>query len=378
MELCNTSEMHKQIQAAARELTDTVIRPSTQMLDLTGGFPRLWFQECGRKGLLGAEFPTKYGGLDLDAVATTSILEELAKGSGSLAAALAAHIQCARFLLCAGSEEQRQKYLVPALQGTLLLSFSMTEASGGSDVLQVYTSAERAGDSWVLNGAKHWISNGGEAQAYVLTARTNSERSRRSISLFLVEQDAPGLIVTPIEHKMGMNNLSVGDLTLQNCRIPDRCLVGGENQGYDLSIAALCDSRLYHSAVAVGLAEGALELALDYVRKREQYGRPIRSNQGVSFPLADMYTQIQAARAFLYQMAQAREDPNLRKSDVAALKLFATEMCCKVCDQAMQLLGGNGYSQDYQVERYVRDSRMLRLASGTSEICRVIVSNHLI
>jgi len=366
------------LQQEAKAFALSSLRPFAAKQDLSGDFPRYWFQQCGKLGLIGADFPAKYGGRDLQAIGAVLVIEEISKESGSLGAILAAHVQSARFLLHNCSEEQKQKYLVPALKGEMLLSFALTEEATGSDIAGVETAAKRDGDQWILNGSKRWISNGGEAQVYIVSARTNFERSRRGISLFLIEEATPGLNPEQIGQKMGMNNTPVGCLSIKDCRLPYSCLVGEENKGYDLSNASLGDSRLYHSAVAVGLAQGALDRALDYVKNRRQSDRNIISYQGVSFPLAEMYAELEAARALLYHMAEIRDKLPSARADMAALKLFSTEMCCSVCDHALQLLGGNGYLKDFELERFVRDSRMLKLAGGTSEICKVIVSNCLI
>ncbi len=373
------SEKEYQLRQEAKHFSQEVIKPTQKTWDASGGFPRTWFQACGSQGLIGAGFPQEYGGRGMHTIGTVIALEQIARESASLGASLVAHMQCARFLLEYGSEEQKEHFVVPALKGDLLLAFSMTEITGGSDVLGIQTTAEHtADDYWILNGAKHWVSNGGEAAAYVLTARTNDRNSRQGFSLFLIEKDTPGFSIDLIEHKMGMQNLSTADLRMEQCKIPSTHLVGAENDGYDLSNTTICDSRLYTSAVAVGLAQAALDKALAYTTQREQYNRPITSNQGVSFSLAEMYTELQAARAFLYQIARERDCDHFVRSDTAALKSFCTDVCCRVCDKAQLLFGGNGYSKEYDVERFVRESRMLKLAAGTSEICKVSISNHLI
>ena len=290
---------------------------------------------------------------------------------------MGAHIQCAKVLQREGTEEQKRTILRPALNGELLLSYALTEKNSGSDVLGLETTAKKVGNEWLINGSKRWITNAGEAQAYILSAKTDSDRSRRGVSLFLVEQDTPGLRTEPIEHKMGIRNVSVSNLFLEDCRIPEKNLVGTVGCGYDISHIGLDDSRLYLSAVSVGVSAGALEHALEYTKRREQFDRPITSYQGVSFPLSEMYTDLCAGRAMLYDVASDADHGLSIRVKAAALKLFASESCCRICDQALQLLGGNGYSHEYEVERYLRDSRMLKLAGGTSEICKVIISNSL-
>jgi len=374
-QLTNTQ---RKLQSEAREFAQTILRPNASRLDLAGGFPREWFRRCGELGFVGASFPVEYGGLGYGYLETVLILEELAKQSCALGAALSAHIQCAKVLQREGSEEQKQEILRPALDGELLLAYALTEKNSGSDVLALETTAEKVEDGWLISGSKRWITNAGEAQAYVLSAKTDSRRSRRGVSLFLVERNTPGLHIAPIEHKMGVNNLSVGNLSIDGCRLPERNLVGEAGRGYDISHIGLDDSRLYLSAVAVGVAAGALEHALDYTKRREQFDRAITSYQGVSFPLSEMYTNLCAARAMLYEAARDIDCGRSIRITAAALKLFASETCCRICDQALQLLGGNGYSHEYEIERYLRDSRMLKLAGGTSEICKVIISNSLI
>lgn len=231
----------------------------------------------------------------------------------------------------------------------------------------------------MINGSKRWITNASEAQAYVVAAITDpARRSRRGISLFLVEAGTPGLICDKVERKMGMNNSPTGSLLLKNCYVPKSSLIGEENGGYQLVQTALQEGRLAISAVSVGLAQGAMDRALEYARRREQFGRPITSYQGISFMLAEMYTNIYAARTMLHHVAYKRDCGEDFSVDVAALKLFASEMCCEVCDNAVQILGGNGFSRDYEVERYARDARMLKIGEGTSQVCKLIIGNNLI
>lgn len=365
-------------QADAREFAETILRPNVARLDLAGGFPREWFRRCGELGFIGVSFPSQYGGLGFGYLEAALVLEELSKQSGALGVALGAHIQCAMVLLREGTEEQKQTILRPALRGDLLLAFALTEKNSGSDVLGLETTAANDGQGWIISGSKRWITNAGEAQAYVVSAKTDSSRGRRGISLLLIDRDTPGLRAELIEHKMGINNVSVGNLSIDGCRVPSKNLVGAECRGYEISNIGLDDSRLYLSAVAVGLSAGAVERALDYANHREQFDRPITSYQGVSFPLAEIYTRLCASRSMLYDTANDIDHGRSIRVKAAALKLFASETCCDICDQALQLLGGNGYNQEYEVERYVRDSRMLKLAGGTSEICKVIISNSLI
>ena len=372
------SDDHERLLTKAKAFVSESIRPFVAKQDFAGGFPRHWFRQCGELGLIGTDFPVEYGGSDMNALGAVLVLEEISKESGSLGAVMAAHTQSARFLLHYGSQEQKQDYLVPAIRGEKLLSFSLTEEASGSDIAGIETTAVRDEGGWVLNGSKRWISNGSEAQAYIVSARTGSERRRSGISLFLIDESTPGLTSESIGQTMGMNNTPVGCLTINNCRLPSDGIVGEENKGFDMSNASLGDSRLYHSAVAVGMAQGAMDRALSYVSGKKQSDRRLMSYQGVAFPLAEMYADLEAARALLYHMAKSRDTLPHTRVNMTALKLFATEMCCSVCDKALQLLGGNGYLKEFEVERFVRDSRMLKIAGGTSEVCKAIISNSII
>ncbi len=370
--------VYKKIMDEARMFAENVVAPNVKESDLTGGFVWNWFRKLGETGLMRAAFPEKYGGKGLGYQAAVIVIEEMSKISGSLGACLAAHMQCACTIYKYGTEDQKQKYFVPAINGKRMLSFAITEENSGSDMLNLSTTADKENDGWVINGEKRWVSNGGEADVYVFSAKTKSRRSRRDVSMFIVERGTEGFTTTSVEHLMGVRNMSVGRVTFDHCILPGENLLGEENCGYDISHDALDDSRLFLSAVALGLAKGAFHKALDYVKERKQYGRAITFYQGVSFPLAEMHTTIVAMESMLSVTAKNMSEGNFSSGDIAALKLFTTENCCKICDRSQQLLGGNGYAAEYELERYMRDSRMLRLAGGTSDICRIIIGNTII
>lgn len=379
MALFPLSDTQRRLQTEARTFAQEVIRPAARRLDESEVFPWPWFRRCGELGLTGVSFPVKYGGQGMGELEAVLVLEELSRESGAMGLLTTAHMmQACNILREGGTEEQKQSVLRPALKGETLLGFALTEETGGSDALGLHTVARRDGEGWIINGSKRWISNAGEAQAYAVAAITDPARSRRGISIFLVEEGTHGLVCDRPERKMGMNNSPAGSLQLTDCYVPKSSLVGEENGGYPLVQTALKGGRLGISAVSVGMAQGAMDRALEYARHREQFGRPITSYQGISFLLAEMYADIYVARTMLHHVAYKRDCGGDISVDLAALKLFASEMCCKVCDKAIQILGGNGYSRDYEVERYARDARMLTIGEGTSQVCKVIIGNHLI
>lgn len=363
----------------AREFAKTEVAPVAKKLDETGEFPWEWVKKCAELNFLGVSIPEEYGGAGADCLSECLIIEEIAKESGSLALIIDAHTSLGCMpLLHAGTEEQKQKYLVPAAKGEKLMSFGLTEPGAGSDAGSSKTVAVLDGDEWVINGSKCWITNIGAAEIYIVTAKTDPEKGNRGISAFIIESGTPGFEIGKYEKKMGLNNSSTGELIFKNCRIPKENLLGTLNKGFPIFLHGLDEGRIAISAMAVGMAQGALDRSIAYAKERVQFGRPIAQFQAIAFYIADMVTKIELARTMLYRVATMRDQHLPYSKEAAMLKLFASEMCCWVCDKAVQIHGGNGYSKEFEVERFMRDSKLLTIGEGTSEICKLVISGHVL
>ncbi|HBD86168.1 MAG TPA: hypothetical protein DC001_01930 [Clostridiales bacterium] len=369
------SESQKQFKGAIRKFVDEEICPYAPALDKAGVFPKNQLNRCWELGLANALFVADVEGCEYGALEGVIIVEELARGLGSLGLIMCPHYQCCDLIALAGDDELKKNVLVPSLKYGKILAYALSEASGGSDALGIDTTAIRNGDEWVLNGSKCWITNAGIADGYIIAAKTSAYGRSRSVSLFYVDSASPGFIVRESDKMIGMNNSPMGTIEFNNCRIPLNCLVGNENEGYRLIKTALNEGRLSLSAVAVGIAQRALELAIAYSSSTSQYGRSLSTYQGISFKIADIYTRITAARNMLYHVASMCDQNMPYTTEVAALKLFSTEICCEVCKDARQIHGAKGLSKDFEIERCLRDAHMLTVAEGTSEICRIVISN---
>lgn len=366
------------IKAKAQQFAEHVIRPQNKTLTDAPFAPYEWFRQCGQLGLIGTCFPEKYGGLGLGLRESVIVLEEIARESCSFAVSLLAQMHCSYALSKTGTEEQKNKYLIPALRGEQVLAVALTEESADSNLVGMSTTASKDGDCWVINGAKRWTSNAGNAHTYVIAAHTEGEKSRRGIALFIVDADTPGLQVEPIQHKMGLDHASHGNIILENCRVPDANRIPSTGEGFSLSQIGMNFARTHCAAALVGVAQGALDRALEYTKTRKILGRSITSYQSISFSLVEMETWMQAMRSMLYNVACTADTERLTRQDAAMLKYFTSEYSCKVCQQALRLFGANGYNSDYDIERYVRDSCMLQSATGTIEMCKITISNEML
>lgn len=370
------TEEHKLIRDMVRSFAEAEVAPSARIRDEEERFDRaLMYDRLGELGLTGIVFPEEYGGAAADYISYAIAVEELSRVCGSTGVTLSAHLSlCANPIYMFGSEEQKQKFLVPLATGEKMGGFGLTEPSAGSDAGGTRTTATRDGDDWILNGSKIFITNGGEAEIYVVLARSDkSAEKHRGISAYIVEKGTPGFSFGKKEAKMGIRSSPTMELVFENCRIPSENLLGEEGQGFKVAMKTLDGGRIGIAAQALGLAQGAFDAALAYTKEREQFNKPISSFQGVSFQLADMATQIEAARLLIYNAA-FRASAGLSYSQESAMaKLFASETAMKVTTQAVQLLGGYGYTRDFPVERMMRDAKITEIYEGTSEVQRVVI-----
>lgn len=373
------TEEQELMRNAAREFAEAEVKPNAKKLDETHEFPWDWVNKCAELGFLGVSIPEEYGGAGADCLSEMLVIEEIAKYSGSLALIIDAHTSLGCMpLLHAGTEEQKKKYLVPAAQGEALMSFGLTEPGAGSDAGGTKTTAVLEGNEWVLNGSKCWITNIGAAKQYIITASTDPGKGNRGISAFILEEGTPGFEIGRLERKMGLNNSNTGQLFFKNCRIPKENLLGQLNKGFPVFLQGLDEGRLAISAMAIGMAQGALDLAVAYAKERVQFGKPISAFQGVSFKLAEMAMNIEAARTMLYNAARLRDAKLPYAKEAAMAKAFSSEMCVDVCDKSLQIHGGNGYSKEFEIERFYRDAKLLTIGEGTSEINRMVIAGHVL
>jgi alkylation response protein AidB-like acyl-CoA dehydrogenase len=375
------TEEQNLIRDMVREFAVAEVAPTAKIRDEEERFDRaLMFDRLGELGLTGIVFPEDYGGAGADYISYAIAVEELSRVCASTGVTLSAHLSlCANPLYLFGSEEQKQQFLVPLAKGEKMGAFGLTEPSAGSDAGGTKTTAVRQGDEWVLNGTKIFITNGGEAETYVVFARTDKDAQKHyGISAFIVEKDTPGFSFGKKEQKMGIRSSPTLELIFDNCRIPAARLLGEEGQGFKIAMKTLDGGRIGIASQALGIARGALDVAVNYARERKQFDTPIGRFQGVQFQLADMATQTEAARLLVYNAAY-RASNGLSYSQASAMaKLMASETAMKVATQAVQILGGYGYTRDFPVERMMRDAKITEIYEGTSEIQRLVIGAALL
>ncbi|MCY0888481.1 MAG: acyl-CoA dehydrogenase family protein [Alicyclobacillaceae bacterium] len=375
MEFDFTSEQ-KMIRDTVREFARAEIAPIAAELDRTERFPIELFEKMGKLGFLGLPIPEEYGGSGADFLSYCLALEELGQTCAGTALSFEAHVSLACMpILHFGTEEQKQKYLVPLAKGEALGSFGLTETGAGSDAGGTRTTAKRDGDEWVLNGTKIYNTNGGYAKFVVLTAVTDKES--RGISAFIVPTSAKGFSVSKAYDKMGMRASNTVELILEDVRIPEENLLGPLHKGFRQFLSTLDNGRVAIAALAVGIAQAALDTALSYSKERTQFGKPISKFQSVSNKLADMAMHLDLARNAVYKAAWMYDMKRPYTKEASYAKLFASEMCTKTCLDAIQILGGNGYMKEYPVERHLRDAKLIEIGEGTSEVQRLVIARQL-
>ncbi|WP_371516009.1 acyl-CoA dehydrogenase family protein [Kitasatospora sp. NBC_01300] len=370
------SEEAHELLSLTRDLVQRELQPRAAEDEAAGRFPREVFRTLGEAGLLSLPYDEKYGGGGQPYEVYLQVLEELAAGWLAVGLGVSVHTLSCHALAGFGTEEQRGRWLPGMLSGEQLGAYCLSEPQSGSDAAALRTRADLDGDAYVVNGTKAWITHGGRADFYSALVRTGDEGSK-GISCLLVPGDAQGLSAAQPEHKMGMRSSPTAQLHFDAARVSRDRLIGEEGQGFQIALAALDSGRLGIAACAVGVAQAALDLAVDYARTRRQFGRPIAEFQGLSFMLADMATQIEAGRA-LYLSAARLRDAGLPFSKEAAMaKLFCTDAVMRVTTDAVQVLGGYGYTQDFPAERYMREAKVLQIVEGTNQIQRLVIGRHL-
>jgi len=374
------TEEQSLIRETVRDFAETEIAPSAAQRDEEERFDReLMFDSLAELGLTGIVFPEEYDGAGADYISYAIAVEELSRVCASTGVTLSAHLSlCANPIYLFGTEGQKQKFLAPLARGEKLGAFGLTEASAGSDAGSTKTTAVKDGDGWLLNGSKIFITNAGEAEIYVALARTDKDATKHhGIGAFIIEKGTPGFSFGKKEQKMGIRSSPTMEIVFENCRIPADNLLGEEDAGFKVAMKTLDGGRIGIASQALGIAQGALDQAVDYAKERKQFDKPIASFQGVSFQLADMATQIEASRLLVYNAAY-RASAGLSYSQASAMaKLMASETAMKVTTQAVQILGGYGYTREFPVERMMRDAKITEIYEGTSEIQRLVIGTSL-
>ncbi len=373
------TEEQRMLRRMVREFAEREIAPRAEEIDATDTFPHDLFQRMGDVGLLGLPFPPQYGGSDADYHAMIIALEEVARVSGSLAITLDAHTSlCCEPIFRFGTEKQKERYLPGLLSGETIGAFGLTEPQAGSDAGATQTRAVRAGDVWVINGQKIYITNGSIADVVVITAKTDPGTGTRGISAFIIENGTPGFKPGRDEKKMGLKGSVTSELFFEDCRIPAENLLGEQNRGFHQFLSTLDAGRIAIAAMAVGLAQGAYERSTDYAKRREQFGRPIADFQAIRWMIADMATGIDAARLMVHRAAWLKERGEPYTKEASMAKLLASEVSERVCHKAIQIHGGYGYVREYEVERMYRDQRLCQIGEGTNEIQRLVISRDVL
>jgi alkylation response protein AidB-like acyl-CoA dehydrogenase len=370
-----------QIRDLAREFAERELRPHAETWDREAAFPRAVIEQLGELGFMGMLIPEEHDGLALDTTSYLLALEQIAWGDASVAVAMSVHNSLpTQMILAHGSEAQKERWLRPMARGELLGGFALSEADAGSDAASLAAQARRADGGWVLNGTKAWITNGGFGDVMICMCRTDEPEARRGakgIGAFIVPTDAAGYSVGKKEDKMGQRASETVGIALHDLFVPDEQVLGDPSLGFVYALQGLDNGRLGIAALAVGVAQAALEHSLRYARERTQFGQPIAEFQGMKFKLADMATRIEAARSLLFRAAAAKDagEPVTRLSSMA--KLFASEAAMEVTTQAVQVFGGYGYMKHYPVERLFRDAKVTEIYEGTSEIQRSVIAREL-
>ncbi len=377
------SKKHEMARTLFKEFAEKEVKPLAQEVDETEQFPRGTVEKMAKNGFLGIPVPKEYGGQGCDPLTYAMCVEELSKVCGTTGVIVSAHTSlCCDPIQTYGTEEQKQKYLVPLAKGEKLGAFGLTEPGAGTDAQGQQTKAVLDGDEWVLNGSKIFITNGKEADIYVIFAVTGIIEKRgkkvKEISAFIVEKGTPGFTFGTKEKKMGIRGSATYELIFTDCRIPKENLLGAQGKGFGIAMHTLDGGRIGIAAQALGIAEGALESTIAYVQERKQFGRSIAAFQNTQFQIADMATKVEAAKMLVYKAAMAKATQKVYSLEAAMAKLYAAEVAMEVTTKAVQLHGGYGYTREYDVERMMRDAKITEIYEGTSEVQRMVISANII
>ena len=373
------NEEQLQIKQSVREFAESEIRPYALEWDETQHFPEELRPKLAELGLLGVLFPEEYGGAGMGYVEYATIIEELGRVCGSVGLSVAAHNSlCSNHLYMFGDEEQKQKYLVPLAQGESFGAWGLTESQAGSDSAGTRTNAIRSNGGWKVNGSKNFITHAITCQTLVAVAVTDKSKGRNGISAFVFDKSMEGFRSDKKENKVGMRASETASVVFEDCYVPEENLLGDEGEGFFQCMQVLDGGRISIAALSVGIAQGAYEAAVKYAKERQQFGKAIAEFQAIQFKLADMATQIEAARLLTLQAAAMKDAGKTTTRQSAMAKLFASEVAVKVSEESVQVHGGYGYTKDYPAEKYWRDSKLCTIGEGTSEIQRMVIAKQLL
>jgi len=373
------TEEEEMVRDTIRRFTEEEVLPGELERDKTTEFPHDLVQKLAEQGMLGVPVPEKYGGAGMSTLSYALVVEEVARHSGSLALTLAAHTSLGTMpIVDFGSEEQKERFVPPLASGEYLGAFALTEPLAGSDSSATKTTATKDGDTYVLNGQKAWITNAGSAGSFVVTARSREGKGSDGISAFIVAKGTPGLEIGEPEKKLGLHSSDSRPVFFDGCKVPESQRLGPEGEGFKYFMMTLDRGRIVIGAMALGLAVGAYQRAVRFAQERKAFGKPIARHQAIGFKLADMATQIQASRHLVYHAAHLKDAGKPFHKEAAMGKLFASETAMKVTFDAIQVLGGYGFTREYHVERAWRDAKLCTIGEGTSEIQRLVISRAIL
>lgn len=373
------SEEQEMIRQMVRDFAAQEIAPKVKKWEDEEDIPCDIFKQLAELGLLTMEVPEKYGGVELDSISYCLAIEELAKVSASLAVVVSVtNSVCCYPILTFGTDKQKEKYLIPLVKGEFIGGFSLTEPQAGSDASNLRTKATKEGNYYILNGTKSWVTNGRVGKIFIIMAYTGKTQEKREISSFIVEDGFPGFQFGRPEKKMGLRSAKTSEIILEKCQVPAENILGGEGKGLKIALHCLDGARLGIAAQSIGIAQAAFEQSLSYALQREAFGRPLAKLQAIQFYLSDMATKIEAARYLLFRAACLKSKGKQYSKESSMAKLYASEIANWVTAKAVQIHGAYGYSQEYAVERYYRDARVLTIYEGTSEIQRIVIARKLL
>jgi alkylation response protein AidB-like acyl-CoA dehydrogenase len=373
------TEEQKQVKRTVREFAEAEIRPHVMEWDEAQHFPREMFFKMGELGLSGVIFPEEYGGAGMGYIEYVTVIEEISRIDGSIGLSVAAHNSlCTNHIFQYGTEEQKKKYVTPLAAGQKLGAWALTEPGSGSDASGMKTTAVKRDGGWLINGSKNFITHGISADICVVMAFTSREMRSRGISAFIVERGTNGFIAGKKENKLGVRASETASIIFEDCWVPDENLLGEPGRGFVNAMQVLDGGRISIAALALGIAQGAFESSLKYSQERKQFGQPIFDFEAIQFKLADMATQIDAARLLTMRAAWMKDRKRPTTKESAMAKLFASEIAVKVSEEAIQIHGGYGYTKDYPVEKFWRDSKLCTIGEGTSEVQRLVIARQLV
>lgn len=373
------TEEQEMMRKMVRDFAQTEVAPFVERMDQHDEFPREILNKMAELGLMGITIPEEYGGAGMDYTSYIIAINEISKVSATVGVILSVHTSVGTNpILYFGTEEQKKKYIPKLAAGEYLGAFALTEPNAGSDAASLKTRAVRDGDSYILNGSKIFITNGGEADTYIVFAITDPEKGSKGISAFIVEKDTQGFFVGKNEHKMGLHGSKTVQLTFEDCRVPAENILGAEGEGFKVAMSNLEYGRIGIAAQSLGIAEAALAAAVGYAKDRKQFGKPIALQQGIGFKLADMATAVEASKLLVYRAANLKANGIPCGQEASMAKLFASRTAMEVAIEAIQVFGGYGYTKEYPVERYFRDAKICEIYEGTSEIQRIVINRKLI